>query len=488
MGKIKGFMEVERETPRPRAVAVRIRDWRELYQEFPEDKLRDQASRCMDCGIPFCHNGCSLHNLIPSWNDWVYRGRWEEAVQTLHRTNNFPEFTGRVCPALCEAACVVGINRDPVTIREIERTVVEEGFARGLIQPLLPSERTGKRVAVIGSGPAGMAAAQQLTRAGHAVTLFEKNERAGGLLRFGIPDFKLEKEVIDRRLAQMEAEGLTIRTGVHVGVDYPVDALRADFEAILLTGGAEQPRDLPVPGRELTGVHFAMDYLTQQNRRVFGTPIPAEERIWAEGKRVVVIGGGDTGADCVGSAIRQGAVSVTQIELLPRPPKERAPETPWPMWPNVLRTSTSHLEGCERLWSILTRSFVGGPDGCVRGVHCVRLQWVEQEGGGRPTMREIAGSEFFLEAELVLLAMGFLHPVRKGLLEGLGVALDGRGNVSVNANFMTSQPGIFAAGDMATGQSLVLKAIDGGRRAAVAVDGWLRGGESVLARTTVGHP
>ncbi|MBF0627063.1 MAG: glutamate synthase subunit beta [Magnetococcales bacterium] len=481
MGNIKGFMEVERETPRPRPVGERVQDWKELYQAFPVEKLRDQASRCMDCGIPFCHNGCTLHNLIPSWNDWAYRGRWEEAVNTLHRTNNFPEFTGRVCPALCEAACVVGINREPVTIREIERTVTEEGFARGLIKPLPPTERTGKTVAVIGSGPAGLAAAQQLTRAGHAVTLFEKNERAGGLLRFGIPDFKLEKSVIDRRLEQMIAEGLTIRTGVHVGVDLPVEALRADFEAILLTGGAEQPRDLPIAGRGLAGVHFAMDFLAQQNRRVHGTPIPAAQEILAEGRRVVVIGGGDTGADCVGTSIRQRATSVTQLELLPRPPKDRAPETPWPMWPNVLRTSTSHLEGCERLWSIQTRAFDGGPDGRVRGVQCVKLHWAEQEGGGRPSMREIAGSEFFLEAELVLLAMGFLHPVRSGLLEGLGVALDARGNVLVNANFMTSQPGIFAAGDMATGQSLVLKAIDGGRRAAVAVDGWLRGGESVLA-------
>ncbi|MBF0271081.1 MAG: glutamate synthase subunit beta [Magnetococcales bacterium] len=479
MGKTKGFMEVERETPRPRSVEDRIRDWNELYQKFPVEKLQDQASRCMDCGIPFCHNGCTLHNLIPAWNDWAYRGRWEEAVNTLHRTNNFPEFTGRVCPALCEAACVVGINRDPVTIREIERTVAEEGFARGLIKPLPPREQTGKRVAVIGSGPAGMAAAQQLTRAGHAVTLFEKNERAGGLLRFGIPDFKLEKTVIDRRLQQMIAEGLTIRTGVNVGVDLPVAQLRADFDAIVLTGGAEHPRDLPVPGRDLIGVHFAMDYLAQQNRRTFGTAIPTTEAIFAVGKRVVVIGGGDTGADCVGTAIRQCAASVTQIELLPRPPKERAPETPWPLWPNVLRTSTSHLEGCERRWSVLTRSFEG--DGRrVKGVHGIKLHWAEQEDGGRPRMKEIPGSEFFLEADLVLLAMGFVHPVKSGLLENLGVALDSRGNVQVNDHFMTSQPGVFAAGDMATGQSLVLKAIDGGRKAAVAVDGWLRGGESVL--------
>ncbi|GAB0058200.1 Glutamate synthase (NADPH) small chain [Candidatus Magnetaquicoccaceae bacterium FCR-1] len=481
MGKTKGFMEVERETPKPRSVAERIHDWEELYQPFPVEKLRDQASRCMDCGIPFCHNGCVLHNLIPSWNDWVYRGRWEEAVDAMHRTNNFPEFTGRICPALCEASCVVGINRDPVTIREIERTVAEEGFARGLIKPQPPAERTGRKVAVVGSGPAGMAAAQQLTRAGHEVTLFEKNERVGGLLRFGIPDFKLEKRVIDRRLEQMVAEGLTVRTGVNVGVDITAEQLRVDFEAVVLTGGSEQPRDLPVPGRGLSGIHFAMDYLTQQNRRVAGAHIPPTDAIFAIGKRVVVIGGGDTGADCVGTAIRQGAASVTQIELLPRPPKERAPETPWPMWPNMLRTSTSHLEGCERMWSILTRAFEADAGGHLRGIHCVRLHWAEQEDGGRPKMQEIPGSEFFLEADLVLLAMGFLHPVKSGLLDGLGVALDGRGNVRVDGRFMTSVPGVFAAGDMATGQSLVLRAIDGGRRAAVAVDGWLRRGPSVLA-------
>ncbi|MBF0295866.1 MAG: glutamate synthase subunit beta [Magnetococcales bacterium] len=480
MGKITGFMEVERETPRPRAVVERIKDWDELYHEFPVQKLQEQASRCMDCGIPFCHNGCVLHNLIPAWNDWVYRGRWEEAVATLHRTNNFPEFTGRVCPALCEASCVVGINRDPVTIREIERTIVEEGFSRGLIVPQPAAERTGKRVAVIGGGPAGMAAAQQLTRAGHQVTLFEKNEHVGGLLRFGIPDFKLDKRVIDRRLRQMEAEGLTIRTGVHVGVTMAAAEIRDSHDAMLLTGGAEQPRDLTVSGRELGGIHFAMTYLTQQNRRVHGTAIPVTESIFALGKRVVVIGGGDTGADCVGTAIRQGAASVTQIELLPKPPKDRAPETPWPLWPHQLRTSTSHLEGCDRLWSILTKSFEGGADGRVKGIHCVRLHWEPREDGGQPRMREVAGSEFFLEADLVLLAMGFLHPVPTGMLAELGVALDARGNVRVDERCMTSISGIFAAGDMATGQSLVLRAIHGGRKAARGVDGWLRSGESVL--------
>ncbi len=475
MGKAKGFMEVERETPRPRPVAERVRDWDELYQAFPVEKLQAQASRCMDCGIPFCHNGCVLHNLIPVWNDWVYRGRWEDAVEALHRTNNFPEFTGRICPALCESACVVGLNREPVTIREIERTIAEEGFTRGLIVPMRPLKHSGKRVAVVGGGPAGMAAAQQLTRAGHDVTLFEKNERVGGLLRFGIPDFKLAKSVIDRRLQQMIGEGLTIRTGVHVGQDLSVQDLRNTHDALLLTGGSEAPRDLGVPGRELAGIHFAMSFLAQQNRRVHGTPISPIEEILAFGKRVVVIGGGDTGADCVGSSNRQGAVSVTQIELLPKPPKERAPETPWPLWPNELRTSTSHVEGCERIWNILTKSFEG-VNGRVTGIHCVRLNWAEQEGGGRPQMQEIPGSEFFLEADLVLLAMGFLHPVKAGMLDELGVELDGRGNVKINGQFMTSLPGVFSAGDMATGQSLVLRAIHSGRQAAKGVDLWLRDG------------
>ncbi len=481
MGKETGFMEVERETPSARPVAERIQDWDELYQPFPKERLQNQASRCMDCGVPFCHSGCSLGNLIPSWNDWVYRGKWAEAVEMLHRTNNFPEFTGRICPALCESSCVVGINREPVTIREIERTVVEEGFARGLIHPRPPAEKSGKRVAVVGSGPAGMAAAQQLTRAGHAVTLYEKNEAVGGLLRFGIPDFKLEKGVIDRRLKQMEAEGLTVRTGVHVGVDLSVAQLRSEHDAVLLTGGSEHPRDLPVPGRDLKGIHFAMEFLAQQNRRVSGDDFSDREAILATNKKVVVIGGGDTGADCVGTSIRQGAVKVTQIELLPKPPKDRSQDTPWPQWPVMLRTSTSHQEGCERLWSIMTRSFEGTDDGHVARLNCVRLLWEEREDGGRPGMSEIAGSDFVLEADLVLLALGFLHPVKAGLLEGLGVELDGRGNVKVDENQMTSVAGVFAAGDMATGQSLVLKAIAGGREAAASVDGWLRGGGSVLS-------
>lgn len=477
MGKITGFMEIERETPQIRPVAERIKDWKELYETFPLEVLQQQASRCMDCGVPFCHNGCVLGNLIPQWNDWVFQGRWPEAVRAIHRTNNFPEFTGRVCPALCEASCVVGLNREPVSIRQVELTIAEEGFSRGLIQPLRPRRKTGKKVAVVGSGPAGLAAAQQLTRAGHEVTLFEKNAKVGGILRYGIPDFKLEKWVIDRRVEQMVAEGLTVRTGVAVGRDLSTKELRNSFDAILLTGGSEQPRDLKAPGRELKGIHFAMDFLTQQNRRLSGEE--TGEAINAEGKHVVVIGGGDTGADCVGTSIRQKAASVTQIELLPRPPKERAPETPWPLWPNMLRTSSSHNEGCRRLWSIQTKAFEGR-DGHITHLRLAHLLWKEQENG-RPQMSEKPNSEFVVDADLVLLAMGFLHPVKNGLLDELGVELDERGNVKTNIMAMSSLEGVFAAGDMATGQSLVLKAIAGGRQAAREVDGWLRQGPSVLA-------
>ncbi|MEO5369239.1 MAG: glutamate synthase subunit beta [Magnetococcus sp. DMHC-1] len=480
MGKITGFMEIERETPHLRPVSERIHDWRDLYQEFPQERLQEQASRCMDCGVPFCHEGCSLHNVIPSWNDLVYRNRWAEAVDVLHRTNNFPEFTGRVCPAPCEAACVVGINREPVTIREIEKNIVEEGFKRGLIQPGKPLGKSGKRVAVVGSGPAGLAASQQLVRAGHDVILFEKNPQAGGLLRYGIPDFKLEKWVIDRRLEQMAAEGLTIRTGVHIGVDFPGQKILKEFHAVILAGGAEQPRDLNIPGRELAGIHFAMDFLVQQNRRLAGMEIPPEQTILATDRRVVVIGGGDTGADCVGTAIRQKAKSVTQIELLAKPPKNRSPETPWPVWPHQLRTSTSHMEGCERLWSVATRAFHGNNSRHVTTLECVRLLWEAQENRGRPVMREIPRSEFTLEADLVLLAMGFVHPVRAGLLEQLGVELTANGHVQADSRNMTNIPGLFVAGDMHIGQSLVLRAIASGRQTAQAVDGWLRGGKSVL--------
>ncbi|MEG3641020.1 glutamate synthase subunit beta [Magnetococcus sp. PR-3] len=480
MGKISGFMEFERELPEKRPVAERIKDSKELYKDFPEASLRAQASRCMDCGIPFCHNGCTLCNLIPDWNDSVYQGRWEDASNAMHRTNNFPEFTGRICPALCEASCVVGINGEAVAIREIEKTISEKGWEEGYIKPLKPLAKTGKTVSIVGSGPAGMACAQQLTRAGHDVTLYEKNESVGGLLRFGIPDFKLEKEVVERRVGQMKEEGLTIKTGVNVGVDLTVEQLRKENDAVVLTGGAEQPRNLPIEGRELNGIHFAMDFLAQQNRRVAGRSIEADSVIHAAGKRVVVIGGGDTGSDCVGTSNRHGAVSVTQLELLPKPPRDRADETPWPNWPHMLRTSTSHEEGCDRMWSILTKKFEGDAEGNLKRLHCVKLRWIEQEDGSRPQMEEIPGSEFVLEADLVLLAMGFLGPVKSGLVDALGVDLDARGNVKVGEDFQTSEAGVFAAGDMATGQSLVLRCISGGRKAARSVDAFLRGGESIL--------
>lgn len=474
MGKATGFMEVNRETPLERDVHERVRDYGELYHPFSTEKLQGQASRCMDCGVPFCHSGCSLNNIIPQWNDWVYRGQWENAVETLHRTNNFPEFTGRVCPAPCESSCVVGINREPVAIREIERTIAEEGWKRGLIVPVIAGRKTGKRVAIVGSGPAGLAAAQQLARAGHEVTLLEKNEQAGGLLRFGIPDFKMEKRVIDRRLEQLVAEGVVIRTGVHAGRDVSVPQLREEYDALILCGGAEVPRDLPIPGRDLGGIHFAMEFLVQQNRRVAGRTALGGHDILAKDKHVVVIGGGDTGSDCVGTSVRQGALSVTQIELLPKPPGERAPETPWPLWPHVLRTSSSHREGCERLWSVMSKGFTG-VDGRVQQLDCVRLLWEQKEDGGQLQMRELPESRFALKADLVLLAMGFVHPEKTGLLEALGVERDSRGNVRVDGNYMTSVDGVFAAGDMATGQSLVLRAIAGGRGAAKGVDHWLRG-------------
>ncbi|MEO5377817.1 MAG: glutamate synthase subunit beta [Magnetococcus sp. DMHC-6] len=479
MGNPTAFMEIERQTPATRPVAERVLDWQELYQTFPLERLQEQASRCMDCGVPFCHNGCTLYNLAPVFNEWVYRGQWAEALRVIQRTNNFPEFTGRICPSLCEASCVSGIGGEAVSIRQIEKTIAEEGFKRGLVVPFKPFKKTGKRVAVVGSGPAGLAASQQLTRAGHEVTLFEKNARVGGLLRFGIPDFKLDKKIIDRRMEQLIAEGLTIRTGVHVGKDLSVAQLRADFDAILLTGGAEKPRDLSIPGRTLSGIHFAMEFLAQQNRRLAGDDLGGEPEITAKGKKVVVIGGGDTGSDCVGTSIRQGAISVTQIELLPKPPQNRSPATPWPEWPNMLRISTSHEEGCERMWSITTHQFIGEGDRLQR-LQCARLRWEEPENGGRPTMTEIPDSTFTLEADLALLALGFLHPVHEGLLTDLGVERDPRGNVKTNTRAMTSIEGIFSAGDMATGQSLVVKSIASGRAAAREIDGWLRGGVSVL--------
>jgi glutamate synthase (NADPH) small chain len=466
VGKVTGFLEYTRELPQRRPPAERIRDWFEVYQPFPEDPLRNQAARCMDCGVPFCHTGCPLTNIIPDWNDLVYRGKWREAVRQLHATNNFPEFTGRICPAPCEASCVLGINEPPVTIKQIERTIIDRAFEEGFIRPEPAETRTGKRVAIVGSGPAGLAAAQQLARAGHDVAVFEKNDRIGGLLRYGIPNFKMEKHLIDRRLDQMRAEGVEFVTNAHVGVNLPVDDLQRRFDAVLLAGGAEHPRNLTVPGRELNGIHFAMEFLPQQNRVCEGDTV--EGQIKATGKRVVIIGGGDTGADCLGTSHRQGALSITQFELLPKPPDVRAPSTPWPLWPMQLRIESSHEEGGLRDWSVSTVSFTGDADGNVKQLHAVRV-------GPAPTFAPIPGTEFTLDADLVLLAMGFTGPVKGGMIEQLGVALDARGNIAAGADYMSSAPGVFAAGDMRRGQSLVVWAIAEGRKAAESIDKYLSG-------------
>jgi glutamate synthase (NADPH/NADH) small chain len=471
MGKITGFLEHERETAERRPVAERIRDWSEIYLPFAEESVRRQGARCMDCGVPFCHTGCPLNNVIPDWNDLAYKGRWHAAIRRLHATNNFPEFTGRICPAPCEAACVLGINAPPVTIRQIEKVVADRGFEEGFIVPEPPEKRTGKRVAVVGSGPAGLAAAQQLARAGHSVTVFEKNDRFGGLLRYGIPNFKMEKHLIDRRLAQMRTEGVVFQANAHVGGNVPVEDLRRKFDAILLAGGAERPRDLPVPGRELLGIHFAMEFLPQQNRRNEGDTVADSEAILATGKRVVIIGGGDTGADCLGTSHRQGAASVTQFELLPQPPGERSPSTPWPLWPMQLRVESSHEEGGVRDWGVSTVKFTGGGDGRVKQLHAVRV-------GPPPKFAPLPGTEFTLDADLVLLAMGFLGPVKNGMIEQLGVDLDARGNLATDDHKMTSVPGVFAAGDMRRGQSLVVWAIAEGRQAAQSIDRYLSGAES----------
>jgi glutamate synthase (NADPH/NADH) small chain len=458
------FLTEPRETAPRRAPAERVRDWNEIYLPFPDGSLRRQASRCMDCGVPFCHSGCPLTNLIPDWNEMVREGKWREAVRLLHATNNFPEFTGRVCPAPCEAACVLGINTPAVTIKQIEKTIIDRAFEEGFVPPEPPSVRTGKRVAVVGSGPAGLAAAQQLARAGHSVTVFEKADRIGGLLRYGIPNFKMEKRLIDRRLEQMRAEGVEFRTGVHVGVNVPAEELRAGHDAVLLAGGAEQPRDLRVAGRDLAGIHFAMEYLPQQNRRCEDDEVPGQ--ILATGEHVVIIGGGDTGADCLGTCHRQGALSVTQFELLPQPPEERSPSTPWPLWPMQLRTEGAHEEGGRRDWSVSTVAFTGDRNGRVRQLHAVRVD---------AKLHPVPGTEFSVEAGLVLLAMGFTGPVKRGLVEQLAVDLDARGNVATDTNHMSSVPGVFAAGDMRRGQSLVVWAIAEGRRAAAAIDRYLAG-------------
>jgi glutamate synthase (NADPH/NADH) small chain len=473
MGKITGFLEIERELPARRPVPERLRDWRELEGKHPEDKLQKQAARCMDCGIPFCHKGCPLGNIIPDWNDLVYRNRWRDAVDRLHSTNNFPDFTGRICPAPCEEACVLNINNDPVSIKQIEKQIIDHAFKAAWVEPRLPPQRTGKKVGIVGSGPAGLACAQQLARAGHWVTVFERESRIGGLLRYGIPDFKLEKHLIDHRIEQMTAEGVTFRPNTNVGVDYPVSALRQQFDAIVLAGGATWARDLPVPGRELNGIHFAMEFLPQQNKVVAGDVVP--NQITARGKRVVILGGGDTGSDCLGTSNRQGARSVHQFELLPQPPGARTDDlAPWPYWPMILRTSSSHEEGVIRDWSINTKSFSGDAHGNVQKLHAVRLEWTKGDNG-RPAMREIPGSEFEMEVDLVLLALGFLGPERPGLLTELGVQLNERGNVAVDQHWMSTVPGVFSCGDMRRGQSLVVWAIWEGRECAIGVDQYLMG-------------
>ena len=472
MGKPTGFMEYTREMPQRRPPTERVNDWFEVYLPFPEEKIRTQGARCMDCGVPFCHTGCPLNNIIPDWNDLVYRGRWKQAIRQLHATNNFPEFTGRICPAPCEAACVLGINEPPVTIKQIEKTVIDRAWDEGYIVPEPAASKTGKRVAIVGSGPAGLAAAQQLARAGHDVTVFEKNDRIGGLLRYGIPNFKMEKRLIDRRLEQMRAEGVTFQTNAHVGGNVPVEDLRKEFDAVLLAGGAENSRDLKIPGRELKGIHFAMEFLPQQNRRNEGDTVPESEAILATGKRVVIIGGGDTGADCLGTSHRHQALSVQQFELLPKPPDERSPQTPWPLWPMQLRTETSHEEGGVRDWGVSTVKFTGDAQGRVTQLHAVRV-------GPPPTFSPIPGSEFTMDVDLVLLAMGFVGPVKSGMIEQLGVKLDQRGNVAADENYMSSEPGVFAAGDMRRGQSLVVWAIAEGRKAARGIDQYLMGSSNL---------
>jgi len=474
MGKVTGFLEIEREQPSRRKPEERIKDWFEIYEPFSEEKQRQQGARCMDCGVPFCHTGCPVNNLIPDWNDLAYNGRWEAAVRRLHATNNFPEFTGRICPAPCEAACVLGIDQPPVSIKLMERSIVDRAWDEGWIKPEPPEYNTGKRVAVVGSGPAGLAAAQQLRRAGHSVTVYEKNDRIGGLLRYGIPNFKLEKHVIDRRLQQMKAEGVTFVTNAHVGVNVPVETLTSHYDAILLTGGAEHPRDLNISGRELKGIHYAMEFLPQQNKRCEGDQLDPAGAISAAGKRVLIIGGGDTGADCLGTTHRQGPKSVHQFEIMPKPPESRAASTPWPLWPLQLRTEGAHEEGGNRDWSINSIKFTGDEHGNVKQLHAVRV-------GPPPKFEPIAGSEFTLDVDLVLLAMGFLGPVRNGMIEQLGLGVDGRGNVATT-NFKTSVDGVFAAGDMRRGQSLVVWAIAEGRQAAAAVDEYLAAKTEPLAQ------
>jgi glutamate synthase (NADPH/NADH) small chain len=473
MGKPTGFIEIQRKKQPTRPVEERVQDWNEIYQPYPTGDLEMQGARCMDCGIPFCHQGCPLGNLIPDWNDLVYRDRWHPAIERLHSTNNFPEFTGKLCPAPCEGSCVLGINDYPVTIKSIEAAIIDRAWDEGWVTARPPATRTWKKIAVVGSGPAGLAAADQLNHAGHSVTVFEKSDRIGGLLRYGIPEFKMEKKFLDRRLAVLEEEGVVFRAGVNVGVDVPMTRLRGDYDAILLAGGAGQPRDLPVPGRELTGIHFAMDYLTLQNRRNEGDVIPESEFITAKDAHVIIIGGGDTGADCLGTAHRQGALSVHQLELMPTPPEARAADNPWPLWPQIFRISGAHEEGGERLFAVSTQRFTGDADGHVRRLHAVQVELVKRDG--RMQFQPIPGTEFELPADLVLLAMGFVGAEKGAVLDDLGVTMTDRGNVGRDARWMTNVPGVFTAGDMQRGQSLIVWAIAEGRSAARAIDEFLMG-------------
>ena len=474
MGKVTGFMEYDLQDRDYDPVEERITHYREFAIPLSEAELKTQGARCMDCGIPFCHQGCPVNNIIPDWNDLVYRGDFKKAIEVLHSTNNFPEFTGRICPAPCQESCTLNIDDAPVAIKSIECAIVDKAWDEGWVKPVAAPHRSGKKVAVVGSGPAGMACAQQLARAGHAVTLFEKNQKVGGLLRYGIPDFKMEKHLVDRRVAQMVAEGVKVQTNTHIGVDIALDRLLADFDAVVLAGGAEAPRDLPVPGRELDGVHFAMDFLTQQNRRNSGERLRVNKEIFATDKNVVVIGGGDTGSDCVGTSIRHHAKHVLQIEIMPKPPEAVDKGTTWPDWPMKLRTSSSHEEGAERDWAITTKRFIGA-DGKLTGIETVRVAWQKDDKGAMKLV-EVPGTEAIVKAELVLLAMGFVHPIHEGMVKESGAELDARGNVKANTDaYATTTPKVFAAGDMRRGQSLVVWAIREGRQCARAVDEFLMG-------------
>jgi glutamate synthase (NADPH/NADH) small chain len=479
MGQVDGFMKYNRENPKTRDPKARLKDYKEVYNPLEKEKVKNNAARCMDCGVPFCHSGCPLGNNIPDFNDAVYRGNWEEAINILSSTNNFPEFTGRICPAPCEASCVLSINNSAVTIEYIEKTIAETAFEKGYIKATPPKNRTGKRVAVVGSGPAGLAAAAQLNKAGHWVTVFERSDRIGGLLRYGIPDFKLEKTIVERRVRLMEQEGIIFRTNAHVGVNISAQHLQKEFDAVVICGGASAPRDLPIPGRNLKGVHFAMDFLPQQNKRVAGDRIFSGD-ILATGKNVLVIGGGDTGSDCVGTSNRQDAKTVTQIELLAKPPLTRNENNPWPLWPMVLVTSSSHEEGVNRQWAILTREFLGDNNGRLTGLKVVDIEWGLNDQG-KMGFKEVPGTERIIACELALLAIGFVGAEKGGMVDELKIDLDERGNIKTE-NYMTTQEGIFAAGDIRRGQSLVVWAISEGREAARAVDTWLMGSSDLEAK------